>query len=176
MSITRTIILVALILWIASAVVLTLERRRDDASISVPLPESAIPSLQTNRLVHPNSWGDPGQPYLINIWASWCVSCRAENTHLKRLKEAGVRIVGINFMDERDTARAWLTRYGSPFELVLSDQDGSYATAVGVQTAPETLIVDSQGVIRFHYQGQVDDQVWQRRLAPIYASLKSDAP
>ncbi|MGD2006872.1 MAG: DsbE family thiol:disulfide interchange protein [Cellvibrionales bacterium] len=176
MSITRTLLLIAGILWVVSALLLTLGQRQDNAEIALPLPPTPVPQLHDQVPLKPDAWGENGSPYLINIWASWCVSCRAENIHLKRLKDAGIRIVGINYQDDRETAQAWLARYGSPFELVLSDDDGSYAAAMGVKTAPETLIVDAEGVVRFHYQGQVDDLVWEKRLAPIYNSLLAVTP
>ena len=176
MSITRTLLLIAGILWVVSALLVTLGHRQDNAEIALPLPPTPVPQLHDQVPLKPDDWGENGSPYLINIWASWCVSCRAENIHLKRLKDAGIRIVGINYQDDRETAQAWLARYGSPFELVLSDNDGSYAAAMGVKTAPETLIVDAEGVVRFHYQGQVDDLVWEKRLAPIYNSLLAVTP
>ena len=92
MSITRTLLLIAGILWVVSALLLTLGQRQDNAEIALPLPPTPVPQLHDQVPLKPDAWGENGSPYLINIWASWCVSCRAENIHLKRLKSAGIRI------------------------------------------------------------------------------------
>lgn len=98
-------------------------------------------------------------PALINVWASWCIACREENPRLLALKEEGVRIYGIDYLDRMPEARAWLEREGDPFEAVVFDGDGKLGAALGVVAAPETYVVDAQGMVRYRHIGAINQTV-----------------
>ncbi|XBQ17325.1 MAG: DsbE family thiol:disulfide interchange protein [Oceanicaulis sp.] len=101
-------------------------------------------------------------PYLLNLWASWCAPCIVEHPVLTELADQGVPIYGIVYKDEPADARAFLTRLGDPFAGLAADPEGRAALELGVTGAPETLLIDAEGVIRARWRGAIDAQIWER--------------
>ncbi|HEY5106334.1 MAG TPA: DsbE family thiol:disulfide interchange protein [Caulobacteraceae bacterium] len=87
-------------------------------------------------------------PALINFYASWCGPCAQEAPALMALKAEGVKVIGVAYEDQPDAAKAFLTRFGDPYQAVLSDRDGRAGIEFGVTGVPETYAVDAHGVIR----------------------------
>ena len=115
-----------------------------------------------------------GEPYLLNVWASWCAPCLQEHPVLVDLaRRKVIRIVGVNYKDRPEDARAWLARHGNPFAAIVADRDGRTAIDFGVYGVPETFLVDAQGVIRFKHIGALTVEAVQGRLLPAIASLGS---
>jgi len=115
-----------------------------------------------------------GQVWLLNVWASWCVSCRAEHEVIKRLAATGeVPIYGLNYKDPRDDALAWLRRLGDPYTASLMDSDGDTGIDWGVYGVPETFVIDQQGVVRYKQVGPVTDEVVETTILPLVRQLKS---
>ena len=113
-----------------------------------------------------------GQPYLLNVWASWCAPCLQEHPVLVELaKRKTIRIVGINYKDRPEDARAWLARHGDPFAEIVADREGRTAIDFGVYGVPETFLVDAHGVIRFKHIGALTVEAVQGRLLPAIAAL-----
>jgi cytochrome c biogenesis protein CcmG/thiol:disulfide interchange protein DsbE len=113
-----------------------------------------------------------GKVWLVNVWGSWCVSCRYEHPHLNDLAKQGVvPIVGLNWKDQPEAARAWLKRYGDPYQLSVMDLDGRVAIDFGVYGAPETFVIDKHGVIRYKHTGPVDAKVVKDTLVPLIQQL-----
>jgi len=112
-----------------------------------------------------------GQVSLLNVWATWCPSCRVEHPFLLELARQGVTIIGLDYKDERDKALTWLSNLGDPYQQVIFDARGSLGLDLGVFGAPETYLIDDEGRIRFKRVGVVDEQVWERELAPRYRAL-----
>jgi cytochrome c biogenesis protein CcmG/thiol:disulfide interchange protein DsbE len=110
---------------------------------------------------------------LVNVWATWCPSCRIEHPFLNRLKQQGVTIFGVNYKDDTVAARTWLTKLGNPYRLNIIDKNGRLGIDLGVSGAPETYIVDRQGMIRFKHVGIIDERVWQEKLLPVIKKLES---
>ncbi|QIK38467.1 DsbE family thiol:disulfide interchange protein [Caldichromatium japonicum] len=144
--------------------------------IGKPAPEFALPSLT-----------DPsqtltrdvllGQVSLVNVWASWCPSCREEHTELMRLaRTQGIRLIGFNWKDERADALAWLARFGNPYAVILYDPDNRAGIDWGVYGAPETFVVDAQGIIRHKRVGPIDTQVWETEIKPIIERYQGQTP
>ena len=104
---------------------------------------------------------------MVNIWATWCVSCRVEHPFLNKLKDQGVRIVGLNYKDDSDAARQWLETLGNPYQWNIVDKEGRLGIDLGVFGAPETYILDEQGIIRFKHVGVVDQRVWDEKFLPV---------
>lgn len=137
----------------------------------------AVPDFQKVDLFDDNKHYDQkllatGKPVLLNVWATWCPTCYAEHQFLNTLARQGVRIVGVNYKDERNAAVDWLSRLGNPYEEVLFDPKGQLGLDLGVYGAPETFLIDGQGVIRYRHVGDVNDRVWNQTLKPIYNGLK----
>ncbi|BDC45125.1 DsbE family thiol:disulfide interchange protein [Paraburkholderia terrae] len=116
-----------------------------------------------------------GRPALVNIWASWCSSCRQEHRVLTSLASRGVVIYGVNYKDERSAALHWLGKSDNPYLLDIEDSLGSLGVDLGVYGAPETFLIDAQGVIRDKYVGIIDEDVWRKKLAPVYSKLLQEA-
>ena len=112
-----------------------------------------------------------GQVSLLNVWATWCPTCRIEHPYLIDLAEQGVPIIGLNYKDEDAKARRWLADLGDPYKHVIVDQQGSLGLDLGVFGAPETYLIDSTGMIRFKHVGVVNERVWQNHIAPLYLAL-----
>lgn len=112
-----------------------------------------------------------GKVALVNVWATWCVSCKVEHPVLNDLAKQGVVIHGINYKDSNPDAQRWLKDFLNPYQLNISDPKGTLGLNLGVYGAPETFIIDKQGVIRHKFVGVVDKRVWREKLAPIYQEL-----
>ncbi len=110
-----------------------------------------------------------GEPYLLNVWASWCVTCRVEHPVLEELAASGrLRLVGLNYRDDASDAQAWLDHFGNPFSLILADPSGRTAIDFGVYAAPETFLVDARGNIVFKHIGALTSEIVQEHLiAPL---------
>ncbi len=109
-----------------------------------------------------------GEVTLVNVWGSWCPSCVYEHPYLKQLVERGVRLVGVNYKDTPEEARAWLNRFGDIYAFHIQDPLGSLGIDLGVYGAPETYLIDAEGVIRFKRVGVVDERVWTTQMEPVY--------
>lgn len=115
-----------------------------------------------------------GKAALVNVWGTWCVACRVEHPVLNALAEQGVLIHGVNYKDDLAAARKWLVDFHDPYDLNISDPEGSLGLDLGVYGAPETFLIDKRGVIRHKYVGVVDERVWREQLAPLYQELVSE--
>lgn len=113
-----------------------------------------------------------GKVWLLNVWASWCVACRQEHPILVDLAKKGVvPIVGLNYKDVNDDAKAWLTRYGDPYTVSVVDGDGRVGIDFGVYGVPETFLIDAAGMIRYKHIGPVTPEALRDVLMPQIAEL-----
>ena len=104
-----------------------------------------------------------GAVRLVNVWATWCPTCKQEHSYLNKLaKTEGVEIIGINYKDERNKAVQWLKRYQDPYIFNIYDEKGGLGLDLGVYGAPETYVVDAQGVIQYRHVGEVNERVWKK--------------
>ncbi len=141
------------------------------ALIDKPLPAFNLPRLGQGE---PLSVADvKGQPALLNVWATWCVSCRVEHPYLKRLAEQGIPVFGINYKDDDMAAQRWLDELGNPYRFNIADREGTLGLDMGVYGAPETYLLDANAVVRYRHVGVVDDKVWHSILEPRYLALKN---
>ena len=109
---------------------------------------------------------------LVNVFGSWCIACVAEHPVLMRIKESGlVPLYGINWRDKPADAVAWLKKHGNPYDKIGTDPDSRVAIDFGVTGAPETFVIDRNGVIRFKWTGPITDDVWQKILLPVVQEL-----
>jgi cytochrome c biogenesis protein CcmG/thiol:disulfide interchange protein DsbE len=113
-----------------------------------------------------------GQVYLLNVWGSWCVSCRDEHPVLVELaKRKRIPLYGLNWKDKREDAVAWLERFGDPYVASGVDREGRVAIDFGVYGAPETYLIDREGVIRFKHTGPLTRAVIEEQILPLAAKL-----
>jgi cytochrome c biogenesis protein CcmG, thiol:disulfide interchange protein DsbE len=139
------------------------------ALIDRPLPAFNLPALgQTGMLSEVDV---TGQPALLNVWATWCVSCRVEHPYLKQLAQQGIPIFGLNYKDDDSAAQRWLEELGDPYRFNIADREGTLGLDMGVYGAPETYLLDAKGVVRYRHVGVVDEKVWLTILEPLYLEL-----
>ncbi len=161
----------AIFLILAAALMWQLMRNSDgddptvleSALVGKPLPDFRPASLEKNRM---SCWIpltlSMVKPVLINVWATRCPTCRAEHQYLRSLAAQGIRIVGINYKDDRQKAVNWLHELGNPYALGVFDGDGMLGLDLGVYGAPETFLIDGKGIIRYRHAGDVNERVWQQ--------------
>ncbi|MGQ3888654.1 DsbE family thiol:disulfide interchange protein [Legionella sp. CNM-1927-20] len=113
-----------------------------------------------------------GEVSLLNVWASWCSACSEEQVFLLRLADIGVPIFGLNYKDNPKNAKKWLAEWGNPYKKVGSDAAGKAAIDLGVYGAPETFLVDANGIIRFRHVGVLNEEVWAKEFLPRIQQLK----
>lgn len=116
-----------------------------------------------------------GRPMLLNVWATWCPTCKAEHEMLNRLAAQGVLVYGVNYKDNGDAARQWLDKLGNPYRANVEDPQGSLGINLGVYGAPETFLLDKDGIVRHKHVGAIDERVWREQLAPLYRELLDEA-
>ena len=134
--------------------------------IGKPAPEFSLPELaDASRLVR--SADLKGRWYLFNVWGTWCVECRAEHDTLLEIRRASVLpLVGLDWKDDDALARAWLEQLGNPYQTVAVDHAGRTAIDWGVYGAPETFLVNPQGIVVYKVVGALTHDVWTREILP----------
>lgn len=139
------------------------------ALIDHDLPQFSLPALGQDKLM--TAKDIIGEVAFLNVWATWCISCRVEHPYLQNLADRGVVIFGVNYKDEDAAALQWLEDFGNPYRASIADREGTLGLDLGVFGAPETYLVDTAGVIRYRHVGVVDDRVWTNVLEPLYLEL-----
>ncbi len=115
-----------------------------------------------------------GQVSLLNVWATWCPSCRAEHDVLMAIAKTGiVKIYGVDWKDKPDAAKDWLEKLGNPYVMSVDDQSGDIGIDFGVYGAPETYIIDQQGDIVHKHTGPITWSDWQKKLLPKIKELQA---
>lgn len=144
---------------------------RDPGAIPSPFIGKPAPAFTLESLGDPAWKLSPadfrGKPWLLNVWATWCVGCRQEHeTLLAVARENRVPIVGLNWRDDRALALQWLGQLGNPYASVAYDPEGRTAIDWGVYGAPETFLVDAQGTVIWKHIGPLTLDAWQRDFLP----------
>lgn len=144
------------------------------------LQGKAIPEFQLQQLENPEKIITNndliGKVSLLNVWGTWCPSCKHEHPYLMQLAQQNILpIYGINYRDERTAAVSELATMGDPYTLNIYDKDGKLGLDLGVYGAPETFLVDQHGVIRYRYAGPLDMRVWHDILLPKVQMLEKEA-
>jgi cytochrome c biogenesis protein CcmG/thiol:disulfide interchange protein DsbE len=140
--------------------------------IGKPAPAFSLPVLgEPSRLI--GNADLRGEPYLLNVWGSWCPACRDEHPVITALAESGrIKVIGYDYKDEPEDALRWLQQYGNPYALVIVDQDGRAAFDWGIYGAPESFLVDAQGIVRWKFIGPMTDAVVREQLLPELEKLE----
>jgi cytochrome c biogenesis protein CcmG/thiol:disulfide interchange protein DsbE len=147
------------------------------ALLNKPVPAFELPVLPAPEnpqgLVNANQEMLKDRVSLLNVWATWCTTCRQEHEFLNTLKAQGILIYGINYKDNTEDAQRWLAELHNPYVYSVTDEDGRLGLNLGVFGAPETYVIDKHGVIRYKHIGDVNQDVWNKVLAPIIKELQS---
>ena len=150
---------------------------RDPREVPSPLIGKAAPPFVLAQLHEPAKTLGPadlkGQVWLLNVWASWCVSCREEHPLLVELGKAKlVPIVGLNYKDESAAGKRWLAQYGDPYNASVVDRDGRVGIDWGVYGVPETFVVDKAGTIRYKQIGPITAEALEKKILPLIRELQ----
>jgi len=142
-----------------------------------PLIDKAAPSFVLPQLYDASQTFSPkemlGQVWMLNVWASWCVSCRQEHPILNDLaRRQLVPIYGLNYKDQRADAMGWLRNLGDPYTKSISDIDGRVGMDYGVYGVPETYVIDKEGVIRYKQIGPVTVDALKIKIMPLIKELQ----
>ena len=149
----------------------------DPREVPSPLVGRQAPAFELPVFQQPGKNFTPGdmrgKVWLLNVWASWCVSCRDEHPVLVALSKRGVMpILGLNYKDKGDEASAWLKQFGDPYDLSVVDADGRIGIDYGVYGVPETYLIDADGVIRYKQIGPVTPAILEQKILPLAMALK----
>ncbi|KTF36845.1 DsbE family thiol:disulfide interchange protein [Xanthomonas vesicatoria] len=143
--------------------------------IGKPAPAFSLPRLDAPDQ-HVTRAQLLGKPYVLNVFGSWCAECVHEHPVLMaQANRLGVPLIGYNYKDAPADATAWLARLGNPYAVVIADEDGQTAIDFGVYGAPESFLIDAQGVIRYKHIGVLTPDVINAELLPAIAALSEGA-
>jgi len=163
-------------LFVALVLFLGVGLRLNPRELPSPLIDKPAPQFRLAQVQAPELSISPkdmlGKVWLLNVWASWCVSCREEHPVLLDFARQGVvPIVGLNYKDGRADADGWLKEFGNPYQNSAFDADGRVGIDYGVYGVPETFVIDKQGVIRFKLVGPVTVDAITHKLLPLIKEL-----
>ena len=131
--------------------------------INQPFPEVAIQKEWAGKVV------------VLNVFASWCLSCQIENPQLiDKSQHSKALWIGLDYMDTPESAKAFFEKNGSPYQQVIDDPDGKLAIDLGVYGVPETFVLDKKGIIRYRYAGPLTQATWEKELHPLLIELEQE--
>lgn len=141
--------------------------------IGQPFPVFSAMTLVTQVAIDQQKL--PNQVHLVNVWATWCPTCKQEHEFLNQLSQQGINVVGLNYKDDAQLARQWLVDYGDPYLVTIQDPKGQLGLELGVYGAPETYLVDANGIIRGKHIGDMNPRVWKTFGQQYQALVESDS-
>lgn len=152
--------------------------RLNPSEVPSPLIDKPAPAFSLPQLHAPDktlSGQDLlGKAYLLNVWASWCASCRVEQPVLMRLAQTKqIEMYGLNYKDQHPDALRWLEMFGNPYVASVADLDGRVGIDWGVYGVPETFVIDRSGVIRYKHIGPVTQNDLDSTILPIVRKLQA---
>jgi cytochrome c biogenesis protein CcmG/thiol:disulfide interchange protein DsbE len=164
-------LLLPLVLFIGLVAFLLVGLHRDPHEVPSPLINKPAPDFKLSQLREPNKTFSPhemrGKVWILNFWGTWCVACREEHPLLLEYSKTGaVPIYGVDYKDDRAAAMQMLAEEGNPYTMTVSDPDGRISIDYGVYGAPESYLIDRNGVIRFKQIGPITEEVWQKEILP----------
>ncbi|WP_146909263.1 DsbE family thiol:disulfide interchange protein [Arenimonas daejeonensis] len=150
---------------------------KDTSAIPSPLIGKPAPTFSLPVLGDPSRMVTDadlrGEAYLLNVWGSWCPACRDEHPVITELAQSGrIKVIGYDYKDEPGDAQRWLQQFGNPYALVIVDYDGRAAFDWGIYGAPESFLVDADGIVRWKYIGPMTDEVVRDQLLPELEKFK----
>ena len=150
---------------------------RDPREVPSPLIDKPAPQFSLAQLrdpaTHLGTADMKGQVWLLNVWASWCVSCREEHPLLVELGKAKVvPIIGLNYKDQPGPGKQWLAQNGDPYTTSVMDRDGTVGIDFGVYGVPETFVIDKGGTIRYKQIGPITPEALEKKILPLVRELQ----
>lgn len=172
--------LIPLILFGVLVAFLAVGLTRDPREVPSPLVNKAAPAFKVPQLIKADEFFSPadlkGQVWMLNVWASWCVACRAEHPLLVEIARSKVApLIGLDYKDQRADGLKFLSQFGDPYNLSAVDSDGRVGIDYGVYGVPETFIIDKRGVIRHKQIGPITPESLEKTILPLLAELKKES-
>jgi cytochrome c biogenesis protein CcmG/thiol:disulfide interchange protein DsbE len=166
-----------LVLFLVLAGFLFVGLNLDPHEVPSPLIDKPAPMFNLPQLNDPKKAFSPqdmkGKVWLLNVWASWCVSCREEHPLLVALsKQKIVPVYGLDYKDKAADAEQWLRSGGDPYVLSVADVEGRIGIDYGVYGVPETYVIDKQGIIRYKQIGPINSENLRLKILPLVAELE----
>ena len=163
----------------ALAVFLGIGLKLDPREVPSPFIDKPAPALELPTLFDNSktiSISDlKGKPWILNVWASWCVACRQEHQiFVSYSRSKRVPLVGLNYKDAANDAKAWLQELGNPYDIIAFDLQGSAGIEWGVYGVPETFVIDAEGIVRYKHIGPVSPSTMKNTIIPLLQSLQSN--
>lgn len=176
---SKIIRLIPLILFVALGIVLYRGLSLNPQAIPSALVGKSMPEFSLTQLRDSTKTLSKkdltGNIVLLNVWGTWCVYCKYEHPYLVDIAKSGrVSLYGLNYKDDRNDAKQWLTNYENPYVFSIFDPLGKLGIELGVTAAPETFVIDKKGIIRMKYVGPIDANVWQNKLLPMIEQLEKE--
>lgn len=171
-------LLIPLAIFLLLAIFLAVGLTRDPRELPSPLigkpaPAFVLPTLADGEAPAFSPEQMKGRVWLLNVWASWCGSCREEHPSLLALARSGrVTLVGLDYKDTPDAARQWLAQQGNPYQLVAMDANGRVGIDYGVYGVPETYVIDRLGAIRYKQVGPLSEETLKAKVLPLIEELQ----
>lgn len=164
--------------FVVIAVFLFIGLNLNPREVPSPLIDKPAPAFTLPQLHEPEKQFSPkdmlGKVWLLNVWSSWCVSCKDEHPVLMALAQQNiVPIYGLDYKDKRGDALTWLARGGNPYVLSAADIEGRIGIDYGVYGVPETYVIDKQGIIRYKQIGAVTVQNLKEKILPLVKELQN---
>jgi cytochrome c biogenesis protein CcmG, thiol:disulfide interchange protein DsbE len=168
--------IVPLVVFAALVAFFAVGLTRDPREVPSPFIGKPAPQFKLTELAAPERTFGPedmrGKVWLLNVWASWCVSCRVEHPLLVDMSRRElVPIVGLDYKDQRPDGLQWLARHGDPYRLSAYDDEGKVGIDFGVYGVPETFVIDKQGVIRYKQIGPITQEALDKTILPLVRKL-----
>jgi cytochrome c biogenesis protein CcmG/thiol:disulfide interchange protein DsbE len=169
----RWLLFIPLILFLVLGLFLYRGLSIDPTELPSALLNKPFPEFQLSELKQPTKMLTKadfmGKPVLVNVWATWCPSCREEHQQLLKMAQAHkIDLIGLNYKDDRTLAVQWLQQLGDPYRFVIDDAKGTLGLDLGVYGAPETYLIDSKGIVRYRHVGVITEQDWQKLQGLIH--------
>jgi cytochrome c biogenesis protein CcmG, thiol:disulfide interchange protein DsbE len=166
----------ALFLGLALVFFVVLMRGRDPREVPSPLINKSAPAFQLPQLHDPaktfSAESMRGKVWVLNFWGTWCIACREEHPLLVEFAKSGeLPIYGVDYKDDREAAKQWFNELGNPYALIAFDVEGRTSIDYGVYGAPESYLIDKNGVIRFKQIGPITREVWNNQMLPMAREL-----
>lgn len=172
--------LIPLALFIVIGGFLAVGLTKDPSRVPSPLIDKPVPDFELPLLDADAGKIGPedmrGEVWLLNIWATWCAGCREEHHVLmEAASRDGVRILGLDYKDERGAALQWLEERGDPYFASAFDPEGRVGIDLGVYGVPETYVIDAEGIVRHKTIGPVSMETLKQDILPLVRRLQKGA-
>lgn len=171
--------IIPLLLFIVMGVFLAMGLSLNPRDIPSPLIDKPAPAFSLPILSDPTQTLSNedlrGKVWMLNVWASWCGSCRLEHPVFNQLaKKKAVILIGLNYKDEPEAGKQWLAQLGNPYNVSIMDQQGRTGLDYGVYGVPETFVIDKKGIVRYKHTGPVSVDDVEKVLLPMINKLKAE--